>query len=401
MKASSIGGKSARDAWPQLCALALALAIAGCGTTGGHVSTETVGTSDASAVEVENDARGSAIGKVAEAGARGIGGAALGVIAGAFRGLQCGLLAPICVPISAVVHGVVLGSQAIAATPGLGDAIGNTTSDGESSRSSAEVASPTTASEPDVRTDPSDVETPSRGTQSSETTSDDDASRSSSELASSTPMSAPELRPEASDVAIGSHGMHRGDRWEYRYVDSRKRQSGTRSFEVVQLSSSIVREQIALEDGRTISAEHHGGAYLSMVGGMQFAPYYFAFRSDGAPRSLDTVRVEGGDACEAALRSVYNSYDCEVSAEFQGSERVTVPAGTFEAERVRVQVYRRVWGSWGGQPSGVIAVGQFWFSREAGRVVNAEVKFDLARPWTESMELVSAPARYPLVDSTQ
>jgi hypothetical protein len=444
MNANSIPVKPANAAWPRLYALALALSIAGCGTTGGHVSSMTSGAADtqvaqrdASATDVENGARPSAIGKVAEAGARGIGGAALGVIAGAFRGLQCGLLAPICVPISAVVHGVAMGAQAFASTPGLGDATGDTRSDDASSRSSAEVESTTAASAADVHPDTSDVAILSPDVQLDETTSDGESSPSSAEVEPLTTPPASDARRDASviatpspdiqlddttseqatgrpsldvdslttasaserpmvksEIAISSPGIHLGDRWDYVYVDSRNRESGTRRFEITELSASIVKEQIALQDGRTIFAEHHGGAYLSMVGGMQFAPYYFVFQSEAGTSPVSKLKVEGGDPCGEAPVSIYNTYECEVSAVFEGSESVTVPAGTFQAQRVRVKIYQQVWGTTAaGSISGVIAYGQYWVSPKAGRVVKAVITHEVDGTWTETLELISFRAR--------
>jgi len=198
--------------------------------------------------------------------------------------------------------------------------------------------------------------------------------------------------PVAPPPSNGPLALQQGDLWEYSFVDSRTGRSAPRKFEIEQTSKYAIVERIELENGKTLAAEHRKGAYLTMAGGMQFAPYYFAFRADRPAGRLGDIKVEGGDACEAAPKSVYNTYDCEVSAEFQGTEPVTVPAGTFDAQRVRVEIYRRVWGAYGGQPSGVIAVGQFWISPKAGRVVKAEVQYDLAHRWSEKMELISLRA---------
>ena len=98
--------------------------------------------------------------------------------------------------------------------------------------------------------------------------------------------------------------------------------------------------------------------------------------------------------------TLYNTYECEVSAVFEGSDTVTVPAGTFQAQRVRVKVYQQVWGSTAaGNLSGVIADGQFWISPKAGRIVKAVIEYEADRPWTETMELVSYPTGDQMIGS--
>jgi len=66
-----------------------------------------------------------------------------------------------------------------------------------------------------------------------------------------------------------------------------------------------------------------------------------------------------------------------------------VPAGTFESQVVRVKVRQEVWSSALAYLSGPVAEAKYWISPAAGRIVRAEIRYDLERPWTETMELVS------------
>jgi len=91
-----------------------------------------------------------------------------------------------------------------------------------------------------------------------------------------------------------------------------------------------------------------------------------------------------------APTSIYNTFSCEVRAQFLGPETLSVPAGTFETQRVRIEVFQRVHGTTAaGLQSGVVAVGTFWVSPAEKRLVKGVVNYETQQPWTESMELVS------------
>lgn len=184
--------------------------------------------------------------------------------------------------------------------------------------------------------------------------------------------------------------LYVGDRWEYVYVDSRKEEPRTRTFTIVNLDRDAIAEQIDIGGVKKLSATHHKGEYLSMVGGMQFAPYYAAFQERLLDKSETTLSVDGGDACatrEDRGGDYATASECEVKAQFAGRDRVTVPAGMFDAVRVHVTIDAQ-------QISGFnlrqhIGDGDFWVSSETRRIVKAIVRYDAERPWTETMELVS------------
>jgi len=191
--------------------------------------------------------------------------------------------------------------------------------------------------------------------------------------------------------AIGVAGLRQGDRWEYTIVDSRNGRAASRAFEIEQVDEKSIVERIEMEDRSNRTAAHRSGAYLNMPGGMQFAPYYFAFQPDAATSPIGEVKAEGGDACASRPDVGYSyqlTYDCEIRADFLGIESVTVPAGTFPAHAVRITVDAQAWGGHNAHRFNLINA-RFWISAKAGRIVKAVITHEADPPWTETMELVS------------
>jgi hypothetical protein len=188
-------------------------------------------------------------------------------------------------------------------------------------------------------------------------------------------------------VAPGAGGLRAGYRWEYAVVDSSGGLPFKRLFEIEQASDSSIVERVVMEDGSTRTAQHRKGAYLDMSGGMQFSPYYFAFKLVPDVGPIRDVKVENGDPCAYGTKNTYNTYDCEVVVKFEGEEVVSVPAGNFAAQVVRVEITQIIWGFTTGQRSRSIAFGRFWLAPKAGRLVKASVTYRGSR--TERMELIS------------
>lgn len=378
------------------CAFVLALSLAACGTPHQPVASDAGAAPDPQAAQREAEAerrrevRGRAIGKVAEATARGIGGAALGALGGAVYGLKCGLAAIICSPIGAVVGGIAYGIGAAASTPGLDDALSAAASEPEPAPASQTTVPPaTTVSDASPEPAP-ELATPESGVSIARNAAPGvNAVQSPAQTsAPATPFASAVPQPDETTTTAGFGGLRSGDRWEYRYVDSRSGRTGVRSFEIEQFADGQIVERVELEGGETLTTTHRGGAYLEMHGGMQFAPYYTAYTSSSLPQSMPALEVFGGDACEQGPKTIYRTAECEVNAEHLGSETVTVPAGTFETQLVRVKVRQEMWGSAVAYLNGPVAEARYWISPAAGRIVRAEIRYDLERPWTETMELV-------------
>jgi hypothetical protein len=215
-------------------------------------------------------------------------------------------------------------------------------------------------------------------------------------LESRPPAQASEPQPAAAAEPAPARiqGLRTGDRWEYRLVDSRKGTPEARRFEIVDLDGDTIVEQIDAGAGEQRTATQHPGEYLSLAGGMQFAPYYAAFHENVTDRSDTDLRVEGGDACETRIvggGDYAAMIECQIGAEFAGIEMVTVPAGTFQARVVRVTVVSQVFGALKRRETVVEA--RYWISPETKRIVKAVVHYEAAHPWTETMELVAYPVR--------
>jgi len=190
-------------------------------------------------------------------------------------------------------------------------------------------------------------------------------------------------------AAIGRGGLRQGDHWEYSYRDTRNFRAALRRFGIVQINPVEIVEQVQLETGKRLIDEHHEGAYLDMRAGMQFAPYYFALQDAPASGWVDSVKVEGGAACDHWSASAdWSAGDCRVRAHFLGSASVHVQAGTFDARRVHVTIDQ--YGSERGHSEHWhIADADYWYSPAAGRLVKAVISHEDGRAWTETMELVS------------
>jgi len=201
------------------------------------------------------------------------------------------------------------------------------------------------------------------------------------------PAAAPSATQPSTTSPPGAGGLRAGNRWEYSVLRSHRSLASKRVFEVERASDSTIVERVVMEDGRTLSAQHQAGAYLDLSGGMQFSPYYFAFRMAAEVEPIRDVKVKNGDLCAYVSRYPQNSYDCEVTARFEGDEVVSVPAGNFTAHLVQVEVLRNVWGMTTGLRTSTIAKGRFWFAPKAGRFVKAIVTYGGSR--TEIMELIS------------
>lgn len=190
-------------------------------------------------------------------------------------------------------------------------------------------------------------------------------------------------------AATGIGGLRQGEHWEYSYRDTRNFRAALRRFEVVQANSAEVVERVRLETGKSLIDEHHEGAYLDMRAGMQFAPYYFAFQDAPASGWVDTVKVEGGAACDHwSVSGNWSAGDCRVRAHFLGSASVKVQAGTFDAQLVRVTV-DQYGAERGHSQHWHIADAEYWYSPAAGRLVKAVISHEDGQAWTETMELIS------------
>ena len=100
-------------------------------------------------------------------------------------------------------------------------------------------------------------------------------------------------------------------------------------------SATEVVERYELQDGASGEWKHTPGAYLVALGPSVYSPYLGAFRDLSSSPSLGTVEL-ADPACGG--RTI-----CDVSASVVGREVVSVPAGKFDAIKVRVLHNWRGW----------------------------------------------------------
>lgn len=119
-----------------------------------------------------------------------------------------------------------------------------------------------------------------------------------------------------------------GDAWSYRLSEPRR---ATRGYTVTVAASSdvAVLESYAVEGGASGQWAHTNNNYLVSVGVSLFSPYLSAFE-DLVPgtRLRDVIISE---------RACTGDYQCSVSGRVVGKEKVTVPAGSFDAIKVEIE----------------------------------------------------------------
>ncbi len=162
-----------------------------------------------------------------------------------------------------------------------------------------------------------------------------DATRPVPKPPAAAPVAAPvvtaSLAPAPAAVAPSASGTRlpqAGDAWSYRLSEP-KRAPRRYTVKVAAASDIGVLESYALEGGASGQWAHTDNNYLVDVGLSLFSPYLSAFE-DLVPgtRLRDVIISE---------RACTGDYQCSASARVVGKEKVTVPAGTFEAIKVEIE----------------------------------------------------------------
>ena len=184
-----------------------------------------------------------------------------------------------------------------------------------------------------------------------------------------------------------------GDRWKYRLIDG-KRPAGVVSIEIVDSQGKIVRERVTRDDEKSFVVERSVDAVfqptrfqdvVSSPGGFQLAeisPYSVPGQELGPGRywkELPVILLLGGYG--------YGRQKFPAETRVIGREKVRVPAGTFDAVRVRATSQRNL-------GSDVVKIDyNYWYSPEFMRTVkmSLEVKYSNTafQLNSESYELIS------------
>ncbi|MGE0875895.1 MAG: caspase family protein [Burkholderiales bacterium] len=154
-----------------------------------------------------------------------------------------------------------------------------------------------------------------------------------------------------------------GDRWSYEFKDLSVGRSRTHDVEVTAVGAEGIHESVASGASGTVALAHGPGTYLSGAGFVQFSPYLLAYRDP----AQGPVR---GDVVTRHLADCAGINSCAVEAVVEGSETVTVPAGTFEARKVTVDIQVQNAGMHSTFGGGRLAL-TFWYALQARRFVKA------------------------------
>ncbi len=176
-----------------------------------------------------------------------------------------------------------------------------------------------------------------------------------------------------------------GDRWEYRRRDVNAGRTSRALVEVSQVVRNAILESIQIDGGVEVQVQHASGNYLSSSGLLQFSPYLRAFVPGDAGGDLGDVQLRAVSTCASP------HIQCSGKARVAGRERVTVPAGTFDATRVEVSVQAINMGSMvsAGFSGGIESTITAWYADAVRRVVKYEVRGNILLLDPQVTELVS------------
>ena len=133
-------------------------------------------------------------------------------------------------------------------------------------------------------------------------------------------------------AALAARGLPQaGDSWSYRLSEPNRRDGPKHrryDVKVAAASPGSILEHYAVERGPSGEWAHSGGGYLVGTGVSLFSPYLGAFEDLTPASSLGRVTI-ADPACSGR-------FFCHASASVLGKETVRVPAGSFEAIKVRI-----------------------------------------------------------------
>jgi hypothetical protein len=163
-----------------------------------------------------------------------------------------------------------------------------------------------------------------------------------------------------------------GDRWTYNVQEATRPEKRYQAlFEVRSVSQNSIVEHFSAPG---VASDHRHGASPSMTGiasgFANFSPYLRAFHELRAGQEWQDIEGRRLWACET---SSYLS--CKVNVRVAGREKIAVPAGTFDAWKVEVELLQggQGWAAAAGYNRGTVLF-TFWFAEDAKRYVKARSK---------------------------
>jgi len=151
-----------------------------------------------------------------------------------------------------------------------------------------------------------------------------------------------------------------GDSWTYRLTQPGT--PGARSYTVTvgAISRGEILDQVVIDRNRSVPTRHGAGARLFAQAGGVFSPYLMIL--DKRPPAAQMRDIEIADpACTGAVV-------CEAAGRVVGEERITVPAGTFNAVKIVIEQSWRPSFAGSGVDAGARVV-TVWYAAEPRRAV--------------------------------
>ena len=167
-----------------------------------------------------------------------------------------------------------------------------------------------------------------------------------------------------------------GDRWVYEARDADRPQNKHRIVvQVQEVTPSSIDDVVRIEDRPQVMQTHRPGAYLRAVapGIADFSPYLRAFQELRGGESWSEVEFKKLWECGIGL------IFCHASARVAGKEKISVPAGTYEAWKIVVKLILDM----GGSATGYGEL-SYWLAEETRRIVKyqSRVKFQVGGHYT-------------------
>jgi hypothetical protein len=159
-----------------------------------------------------------------------------------------------------------------------------------------------------------------------------------------------------------------GDRWEYEARDADRPARTYRAIvEVQEVTSDSISDVFRTREGAHVTQTHEAGAFLRAIapGIANFSPYLRAFQELRGGERWASVDYRQLWECGVGL------LDCVAEAQVAGREKVTVPAGTFDAWKIVVRLRMGMAGSASG--GGEL---RYWLADEAKRIVKHESRIN-------------------------
>ncbi|MGE5638528.1 MAG: caspase family protein, partial [Clostridia bacterium] len=159
-----------------------------------------------------------------------------------------------------------------------------------------------------------------------------------------------------------------GDEWQYVYTDILTRRQKKLAIDVVGVSPEGILDAGSLDGAAKVTSVHGPEALLKFIGGAsefwQFSPYLLAFGDLAPGRRWESLTPLNDHFCNGML-------NCSYSGRVVGPDRVVVPAGTFDAIKVEIDLHSQRGTGWGRD---IFRQATFWYAAKAKRIVKSTVR---------------------------